>query len=43
MLRGGGGKKKSLNMLLSWGCTAVCDLAKQCRVMGILNKSKKED
>lgn len=25
-------------MLLSWGHTAVCDLEKQSRVLGILNK-----
>ena len=27
-----------LNMLIPWGHTAACDLEKQSRVMGILNK-----
>lgn len=35
---GWGDGEKPLNMLLPWGQTAVCDLEKQRRVMGILNK-----
>ena len=34
----GGDGEKPLNMLLPWAQTAACDLEKQRRVMGILNK-----